>query len=65
MINYIVPEEKLAPVLLKEQLAVYSDFSAGGIRGVNADTEMNSCRTWQKLEGHLESLLAAICWREA
>lgn len=26
MINYIVPEEELAPVLLKEQLAVYIDF---------------------------------------
>lgn len=28
MINYIVPEEELAPVLLKEQLAVYIDFPA-------------------------------------
>lgn len=32
MINYIVPEEELAPVLLKEQLAVYIDFPAGVFR---------------------------------
>ena len=55
MINYIVPEEELAPVLLKEQLAVYIDFPAGGIQ-VNLKYGNNSAEL-AKLEGHLKTLL--------
>lgn len=55
MINYIVPEEELAPVLLKEQLAVYIDFPAGGVQ-VNPKYGNNSAEL-AKLEGHLKTLL--------
>ena len=52
MINYIVPEEELAPVLLKEQLAVYIDFPAGGVQ-VNPKYGNNSAE------------LAKLVWTEA
>lgn len=55
MINYIVPEEELAPVILKEQLTAYIDFPAGGIQ-VNPKYGNNSAEL-AKLEGHLKTLL--------
>lgn len=54
MIKLYVRRE-LAPVLLKEQLAVYIDFPAGGVQ-VNPKYGNNSAEL-AKLEGHLKTLL--------
>ena len=55
MINYITPDEELAPKIVSQHLSVYVDYSAGGI-SVNPKYGNNRAEL-VKLEEHLNPLL--------
>lgn len=55
MINYIVPDEELAPKVVSQRISVYVDYSAGGV-SVNPKYGNNRAEL-TKLEEHLKPLL--------
>lgn len=55
MINYITPDEELAPKVISQNISVYVDYPAGGV-SVNPKYGNNRAEL-TKLEEHLKSLL--------
>ena len=55
MINYITPDEELAPKMLSQHISVFVDFPAGGV-SVNPKYGNNRAEL-AKLEEHLKPLL--------